>query len=295
MAITASMVKELREKTGAGMLDCKKALTENDGDINKSIDWLREKGISKAAKKADRIAAEGLCGVVVEGNKAVVYEVNSETDFVAKNEKFTDLVAKLGQVLVSSEFANIDEALNLNVDGKTVADLLTESTATIGEKISLRNALTTVKTDAQVFGAYSHMGGRIVSLTVLEGSDEVAKDVAMHVAAINPKYLSENDIEESVLEAEKKALVAEIQNDPKMANKPAQVIEKNILPGRINKFKKEICLLDQPFVKDSDFTVGKYVSDKKSSVVSFKRLEVGEGIEKKEEDFASEVMSQIKA
>ncbi len=294
MAITAQQVKELRTKSGAGILDCKKALTETDGDIAKAIDWLREKGIAKAAKKSDRIAAEGLCEIKINGNNAVVFELNSETDFVAKNENFLALLDKVGNALVSANVTTVEDALKVVLDGQTIEEVLTAATATIGEKITLRRLVNVTKDSSETFGAYKHAGGRIACVTVLANDvPEVAKDIAMHVAAINPAYLEEASISADAVEKEKAALIAEVQNDDKMKNKPMEVIEKNIIPGRIAKWKKEICLLDQPFVKDPDLTVAKYVAGKKSAVLNFIRLEVGEGIEKAENNFAEEVMSQV--
>ncbi|MEC9485066.1 MAG: translation elongation factor Ts [Candidatus Izemoplasma sp.] len=290
MAISAKLVKELRDKTGAGMMDCKKALTATDGNLDKAVDWLREKGIAKAAKKQTRIAAEGLCNVLVDGNEAVVYELNSETDFVAKNENFADLLEKVGQAILKSDANNLEEALKVDFDGETLEAALVSATAKIGEKISLRRVSRTTKTDEQVFGPYKHMGGKIVSLVVLNGDDEdVARDVAMHVAAINPKYLTQDDISDEVIAHEKEVLTNEALNE----GKPAKIVEK-MVAGRLNKYLKEICLVNQPFVKNPDLTVEQYVKQNDSEVVSFLRLEVGEGIEKRQDDFAEEVMSQVK-
>lgn len=289
--VTAQMVKELREKTGAGMLDCKKALEANDGDIKAAIDWLREKGISKAEKKASRVAAEGLCNVVVSENKALLYEVNSETDFVAKNEQFLALLNKLGEVLINSNATTDEEAFAVEVDGQTVKDLLTNATATIGEKITLRRITVVNKTDSQVFGAYKHQGGRIASLSVIEGgNDVVAKDIAMHVAANNPRYLNQESISPEVVEHERQVLRAEALNE----GKPEAIVDKMVI-GRLNKYLKEICLVNQPFVKDPDQTVEQYVKANKGSVVNYVRLEVGEGLEKKVDNFVEEVMAQVKA
>ncbi|PAT02395.1 elongation factor Ts [Candidatus Izimaplasma bacterium ZiA1] len=289
MAITASLVKQLRDKTGAGMMDCKKALTETGGDIDQAIDWLREKGISKAAKKADRIAAEGLCNVIADGNKAIIFELNSETDFVAKNSEFLDLLSSLGETIISSDATDLETALVVPMNGKTVGEIVVDATAKIGEKLSLRRVSTFTKTDSQYFGAYKHMGGRIVSLVVLEGgNEEVAKDVSMHVAAINPKYLDQSQVSPEVVEHEKQVLTNEALNE----GKPANIVEKMVM-GRLNKYLKEICLVNQPFVKNPDLTVEKYVKQFNSKIVSFTRLEVGEGIEKRVDDFASEVMAQV--
>ena len=291
MAISAKLVKELRDKTGAGMMDCKKALTETDGNLDQAVDWLREKGIAKAAKKQSRIAAEGLCNVLVNGNEAVIYELNSETDFVAKNDNFLDLLNKVGNTILNSKATNMDEALLVEVDGKTLDTVLVEATVSIGEKISLRRVTRVIKTDTQSFGAYKHMGGKIATLTVIDNvSEEVAKDVAMHVAAINPKYLNSDQISEEVIAHEKQVLTNEALNE----GKPAAIVEKMVV-GRLNKYLKEICLVNQPFVKNPDLTVEKFVKENKGQIVSFLRLEVGEGIEKRVDDFASEVMSQVNA
>lgn len=297
MAVTAQQVKQLRDITGAGMLDCKKALEQNDGDIEAAVTYLREKGIAKAAKKADRIAAEGLCNFVIEGNVAVLYELNSETDFVAKNEKFLALIDKVGETIFNSGASNTEEALQASVDGKTIEVLLSEATATIGEKMTLRRVTRIVKEDAQIFGAYKHMGGRIASVAILNGGDEVvAKDIAMHVAAQKPQYLDQSQISADTIAKEREILVhqamEENSHDPKP--KPQNILDK-MVEGRLNKQLKEICLVNQPFVKNPDETVDQYVKNAKASVVTFVRLEVGEGIEKREVDFAKEVMEQVKA
>lgn len=295
MAVTAQMVKELREKTGAGMLDCKKALEASNGVMEDAITWLREKGIAKAAKKEGRVAAEGLCNVVVKGNKAVLFELNSETDFVSKNQQFLNTLALVGEIIMDSNATTTEEALNVEKDGKSVATLLIEATSTIGEKISLRRVSVVNKKDDEVFGAYKHMGGRIVTLTVVKGADEsVAKDVAMHAAAMSPKYLSQNDISAEEIEKEKAIQTELAKNDPKNAGKPDAIIEK-MISGRLMKGFKEVCLVDQPFVKNPDITVGKYVESQKGQIVQFIRLQVGEGIEKVSTDFAAEVAAQMKA
>ena len=292
MAVTAQLVKELREKTGAGMLDCKKALEATDGNIEEAITWLREKGIAKAAKKESRVAAEGLCGVAVNGNKAVIYEVNSETDFVSKNAQFLELINTIGNALLSNDS---EDYLNITYNGETINNILISATATIGEKISLRRVTRVTKTDSENFGSYKHAGGRIAVLTVIDGGNEaVAKDVAMHVAAINPRYLSQADVPAEEIEKEKAIQIAEMKNDPKMANKPENVLE-NIVKGKLGKFLKEICLLDQQFVKNPDLTVEQFAKSEKSTIKSYIRLEVGEGIEKVETDFVAEVMAQVKA
>ena len=290
--ITASLVKELRERTGAGMMDCKKALTQTDGNIEAAIDYLRENGIAKAAKKADRIAAEGLSYIEVKGNKAVILEINSETDFVAKNEKFVALVKNVAEAILAAEPATLEEALQVEAQGGTVEAVINEGIATIGEKLSLRRFEVVTKTDADAFGAYSHMGGRIGVLTLVEGStdEEAAKDVAMHIAALAPKYLDESEVPADVLEHEKKVLTEQALNE----GKPANIVEKMIV-GRINKFLEEITVVKQKFVKDDSFTVEKFVASKGGKLAKFVRYEVGEGIEKKEDNFAEEVMSQVNA
>lgn len=289
MKISASLVKQLRDKTGAGMMDCKKALTETAGDIDQAIDWLREKGISKAAKKADRIAAEGLCNVLVKGNKAVLLELNSETDFVAKNKEFLALLDTLANSILDSNATNTEEALKIDVDGRDIERLLIDATAKIGEKFSLRNVSLHTIADNEVFGAYKHMGGRIVTLVVLEdGNANLAKDIAMHVAAINPLYLDRSQISQEVIDHENHILTQEALNE----GKPANIVEKMVV-GRLNKYLKEICLLNQPFVKNPDLTVEKFMKENNSKIKSFLRLEVGVGIEKRVEDFAAEVASVV--
>lgn len=292
MAVTASMVKELREKTGAGMMDCKKALTETGGDMEKAVDFLREKGMASAAKKADRVAAEGLALVKTEGNKAVIVEVNSETDFVAKNENFQNLVGELADHILTNAPASVEEALGQSFkDGQTVQDYISSSIAKIGEKISLRRFEIVEKQDGDVFGEYLHMGGRIGVLTVIGNSQdgELAKDIAMHVAAIKPTYVSRDEVAAEEVEREREVLKQQALNE----GKPENIVEK-MVEGRLSKFFEQVCLLDQPFVKDGDHKVGKYVQSKGAEVKSFIRYEVGEGIEKREDNFAEEVMSQVK-
>ena len=288
--ITASLVKELRERTGAGMMDCKKALTQTDGNIDAAIDYLRENGIAKAAKKADRIAAEGLSYIEVKGNKAVILEINSETDFVAKNEKFVALVKNVADAILAAEPKTLEEALQVEAQGGTVEAVINEGIATIGEKLSLRRFEVVSKTDSDAFGAYSHMGGRIGVLTLVEGStdEEAAKDVAMHIAALAPRYLDESEVPADVLEHEKKVLTEQALNE----GKPANIVEKMIV-GRINKFLEEITVVKQKFVKDDSLTVEKFVASKGGKLAKFVRYEVGEGIEKREDNFAEEVMSQV--
>jgi len=296
--VTAQMVKELREKTSAGMLDCKKALVATDGDMEAAVTWLREKGIAKAEKKASVVAAEGLCSYAINGNKAVLFELNSQTDFVAQNAKFTSLVEEVGQIILASNATDTESALNVEKGGKTLATIILEASGVIGEKISLRRVQVLTKTDSQVFGAYKHMGGRIVTVTVLEGNDEVvAKDVAMHVAALAPKYVSRNDIPAEVIEKEREIILATALNENATSAKPKpeNIIAEKIVPGRLEKSLKETCLLSQAFVKNPDQTVEAYVNSQKSAVVTFVRLEVGEGIEKVVSDFAAEVAAQSAA
>ena len=290
MAITAAMVKELREKTSAGMMDCKKALVETNGDMSAAIDWLRERGISKAAKKSDRVAAEGLCSVAIDGNTAVIFELNSETDFVAKNEQFLTLLDKLGKILVANKPASVEAALEIAVDGVTVNEMLIEATSTIGEKITLRRLTVVEKADNEFFGSYLHMGGRIAALTVVEGKEEVAKDAAMHAAAINPQYLTQSEVPAEVVTKEREILTQEALNE----GKPANIVEK-MVEGRIRKFLADVCMLEQPFVKDGDLTVAKWAANNGSTIKLFVRLEVGEGVEKVVTNFAEEVMSQVRA
>ena len=289
--ISAKLVKELRDMTGVGMMDAKRALVEVDGDMDAAVDHLREKGMAKAAKKNDRVAAEGLANVSTSGNFAAIVEVNSETDFVSKNEMFQDLVKKIATEIATNKPKSMEEALALKTDKGTIESELIEATTVIGEKISFRRYELVEKADNAAFGSYLHMGGRIAVLTVLDGTtdEEVAKDVAMHVAAINPRYVDESQIPEAELEHEKAILSEQALNE----GKPANIVEKMVI-GRLNKFKAEISLVDQPFVKDPDMTVEKYVASKGATVRSFTRFEVGEGIEKREDNFVDEVMSQVK-
>ena len=288
--ITASLVKELREKTGAGMMDCKKALEANDGNIDASIDWLREKGISKAAKKADRIAAEGLSAILTEGNNAVIVEVNSETDFVAKNEEFQGLVKTILETIIKSDAKTLEDALKLETSEGTLEELIVSKTATIGEKLSLRRFAKITKNDNETFGEYIHMGGKIAVLIVTENTDEsVAKDVAMHAAAMRPKYVKIDEVPEEEVQREKEVLTEQAMNE----GKPKDIAEKMVI-GRLNKFYKEICLEEQPFVKDDKSSVKQFVKNNGGTIKTMYRYEVGEGMEKKEENFAEEVAKQMK-
>lgn len=288
--IKAAQVKELRDKTGVGMMDAKKALVETKGDMDAAVEFLREKGVSKAAKKADRIAAEGLASVYKDGNIASIAEVNSETDFVAKNEKFQNLVAMVSKAVADSKPASVEEAQKIEVDNETIEAIITEATTTIGEKITLRRFEVVEKSDSEVFGDYEHMGGSIAVLAVIEGgNEEVARNVAMHVAAINPIYVTRENVPQEVRDHELSVLTEQAKNE----GKPDHIVEK-MVQGRLNKWLAEISLVDQPYVKDQDKTVGEYLKENNAAMKAFVRYEVGEGLEKREEDFASEVQSQLK-
>ncbi|MBQ3000931.1 MAG: elongation factor Ts [Bacilli bacterium] len=289
--VNASLIKELRDKTGAGMMDCKKALVECNGDVQAAIDWLREKGIAKAAKKASRIAAEGLCDAAFDGNYAYLYELNSETDFVAKNEKFITLMNQIGEICVANKCESAEAVLGLGAE-----ELVVNATATIGEKISLRRVQKVEKTDAQVFGFYKHMGGKIATLVVLEGGDaELAKDISMHVTASRPLYISKEDIPGDYIEKETHIQMELTKNDEKLAGKPEAALAK-IVEGKVNKQLKEICLLDQVYVKgSSNESVAQFLNQKHASIVTFVRYEVGEGMEKRVDDFAAEVAAAANA
>ncbi|MCJ0953646.1 translation elongation factor Ts [Mammaliicoccus sciuri] len=292
MAISAKLVKELREKTGAGMMDCKKALTETDGDIDKAVDYLREKGIAKAAKKADRIAAEGTTFVASKGNDAVILELNSETDFVARNEGFQNLVKEMADHILDVKPADVD-ALNASklANGQTVEEKMNEAISTIGEKLTLRRFTLKTKTDNDSFGEYLHMGGRIGVLTVVEGStnEEAAKDVAMHIAALNPKFVSRDQVSDEELAHEKEILKQQALNEGKPENIVGKMVE-----GRMRKYLEEICAVDQAFVKNPDQTVAEFLKTDGGVLVDFVRYEVGEGIEKRSDNFADEVKGQMK-
>ncbi|MFA6791364.1 MAG: translation elongation factor Ts [Candidatus Izemoplasmatales bacterium] len=295
MDITASMVKELREKTGAGMMDCKRALMETAGDLDKASEWLREKGILKAAKRTSRVAAEGVSDVAVDGNRGVVFELNCETDFVAKTDKFRALVNQVRQWLLQNPVSNEEEALALEIDGKKMSEHLLEAISGIGENITLRRVQAVEKQTEETFGTYIHMGGKIATLTVLSQADfDTAKDVAMHVAANNPLYLSMKSIPEDVLAHEKDILTKEAINENETAVKPKpESILMKIVEGRLQKNMKDICLLNQPFVKNPDQTIEEYTKAKGAVIVHFVRMAVGEGIEKKCDNFAEEVLSQV--
>ena len=310
MAITAGMVKELREMTGAGMMDCKKALTATEGDMDKAVEFLREKGLATAQKKASRVAAEGLCKTLVseDGKKAVVVEVNAETDFVAKNDKFQGYVAQVAEQVMETEAADVETFLaeTWKFDTtKTVNEALAAQIAVIGENMNIRRFAKVEEANGFV-ASYTHMGGKIGVLVDVETDvvndavKEMAKNVAMQIAALNPKYTDESEVSADFIAHEKEILMAQIQNDPKESQKPEKVIQ-GMIAGRIKKEMKEICLLDQVYVKaeDGKQSVAKYVeqvakeNSAKIAVKGFVRFETGEGIEKKEENFAEEVAKQM--
>ncbi|MBR6133200.1 MAG: elongation factor Ts [Bacilli bacterium] len=290
MMISASMVKDLREQTGAGMMDCKKALTECDGDLEKAVDWLREKGIAKSAKKESRIAAEGLAKIFVKGNRAVMIEINAETDFVSKNDEFKELLDTVGNTILDSNVKTLEEALELSCGEGTIADLMVAKTAKIGEKLDFRRLEVVEKEDNENFGAYSHMGGKITVITVVEGAnEEVAKDVAMQAAAMGPKYVFKEDVPEEEVNREREVLKEQAMNE----GKPADIAEK-MVEGRLRKYFEEVCLSLQAFIKDGDINVDKYVTNNGGKLKSMVMFKVGEGIQKREENFVDEVMAQIK-
>lgn len=290
--ITAALVKELRDKTGAGILDCKKALTETNGDIEKAVVWLREQGIATAAKKSSRIAAEGLTRALVIDNEAIVLEMNSETDFVAKNELFLSLLDNIAHLILKEKPANLEAALALNYENGTVNDAITNATATIGEKITLRRFELLSKTDDQIFGSYMHMGGTISAISVLTGGDDdVAKNIAMQVASMSPSFVKKEDMDETFINNERAVQKEIVANDESLANKPEKVLA-GIIEGRLSKSLKELCLVDQIYFKEPDLNVGQYLKNHNAVVDTFVRYAVGEGIEKREDNFVEEVMSQ---
>lgn len=288
----AKLIKQLKDMSNAGLMDCKKALEATNGDIDEAIKYLREKGISKAAKKADRVAVEGLSNIIVDGNNAVIYEVNCETDFVSANEKFKALVDVIGKTLINGNATTLEEALSLPTEDGTLNDTIINVTATMGEKISLRRFTKLTKTDSQNFGDYIHMGGKIAVLTIIEGANqEVAKDVAMHSAAMRPQYVKSSDVPTEALEEEMKIIKEQLLNE----GKPEKIIEERIMPGKVEAYYSEVCLENQVFVKaENGETVAKFVENNGGEIISMIRYEVGEGMEKKEENFVEEVMNQIK-
>lgn len=296
-AITAQMVKDLRETTGCGMMDCKKALSATDGDFDKAVDFLREKGLATAQKKAGRIASEGLVDILVEGNIGAMVEVNSETDFVAKNAEFQTFVKNVARQVIAVNPADTEALLESKFidDGSvTIKDMLTEKIAKIGENMNVRRF---ARFEGNVVG-YVHMAGRIGVMVKVEGemtdaAKEAAKDAAMQIAALNPLYLSKDTVPAEDVEKEKAIIIAQIKEDPKNASKPDQIIEK-MVGGKINKFYEQNCLLQQAFVKDDSVKVEKYLADNGIKLVDFVRFEKGEGLEKKVDDFAAEVASMAK-
>ena len=290
MEVTASMVKELRESTGAGMMDCKKALAECDGSMEAAVDWLREKGIAKSAKKESRIAAEGLANIFVDGDKAIILEVNSETDFVSKNDEFKEMIENIGKTLLSANVKTMEEAMEVKYEDGTINDYIVAKTAKIGEKLSLRRFEILEKGKDEVFGAYLHMGGKIAALSLLSGAnEEVAKDVAMQSAAMKARYLDADSVPAEEVEKERKVLKEQAMEE----GKPADIAEK-MVEGRLKKFFKEICLVEQAFIKDGDVDVKTYVKNNGGEIKNCIRYEVGEGMEKREDNFAEEVMNQVK-
>ena len=290
MEITASMVKDLRETSGAGMMDCKKALTECNGDMDAAMNYLREKGIAKSAKKESRIAAEGLANIFIDGNKAIIIEVNSETDFVSKNEEFVNMINIIGESLLKSEAKSMEDAMEIETPNGKIADYIISMVAKIGEKLSLRRFEIITKNNDEVFGKYLHMGGKIAALTIVKNtSEDVAKDVAMQAAAMKPLYLNIESVPAADLENERKIQKQLAMNE----GKPADIAEK-MVDGRINKFYKEVCLVEQPFVKDSNLSIKQFVANNGGEVIKMIRYEVGEGMEKRSDNFAEEVMNQVK-
>ena len=288
--ITAAIVKELRERTGAGMMDCKKALVATEGDMEKAIDFLREKGLSQAAKKAGRVAAEGaVVAYVTEDRKTgVIVEVNCETDFVGKNENFQALAKTIAAHIVNTNPADVDALLTSEMDGKAVKDVVTEAVAKIGENISVRRFVRYESAEGKVY-SYIHGGGKIGVLVDMKGGDaELGKDIAMQVAAANPQFLDRSVVPASELEHEKEILTEQARNE----GKPENIIAKMVM-GRINKYYKEVCLVDQEFIRDGDLTISKLLKSKNAEVARFARFQLGEGIEKKKENFAEEVAAFV--
>ncbi|WP_040929144.1 translation elongation factor Ts [Nosocomiicoccus massiliensis] len=288
--ITAQLVKELREKTGAGMMDCKKALQETDGNIEEAIQYLREKGIASAGKKADRIATEGLIEIAVDGNDAAIVEINAETDFVARNEQFQSLVKKIAEHIVKTKPANLEELNASELDGQSVEEVMKSAIATIGENMNIRRFEVLTKPENGAFGEYIHMGGTIGVLSVIEGSTDeaIAKDVSMHAAALNPQYAKQDEVPQEELDKEREVL----RNQALEEGKPENIVDK-MVEGRMRKFLEEIVIGPQPFVKDSDKTVDQFLKENNAELVTFVRFGLGEGLEKRNEDFAAEVKGQM--
>ena len=288
MALDVALIKQLRDRTGAGMSDCKKALEETNNDIDAACDWLREKGIAKAAKKSSRIAAEGTTFVTVKGNDAIILEVNSETDFVAKSDAFKALVCEVAEFLLNAKPASVEDGKNLT------ADMFTNATVKIGEKLDLRRFEIVSKNDNQTFGSYVHMGGKISVLTLLDGENaEIAQGLSMHTAANKPLYLSTADIPAEAIAQETNIQMEAAKTDEKLAGKPANVLE-NIIKGKVSKYFAESVLLEQDYLLEPGTKVGQYLKNNKLSLVNFVRYETGEGIAKRVENFAEEVQKQMK-
>ena len=295
MAFTAKDVMTLREKSGAGMLDCKKALQDADGDMEKAAELLRERGIAKAVKKEGRIAAEGVVGAYVSGNTGVLVEINCESDFVSKGDKFHGIVDTVAKIAADNKPADVDALLACPAEGGTVKDFITAQTAVIGEKISLRR-FAIYETEGKI-ETYIHMGGKVGvmvdAVDVTAGSEETLHDVALQIAASRPSYITKDEVPADVIEKEKEIMLVQMQNDEKNAKKPKEILEK-IVMGKLGKFYSENCLMLQPFVKDDSKTVAEVIGSK-FNVVRFVRYEMGEGIEKKSEDLSEEVAKQVAA
>lgn len=290
MNITASMVKDLREASGAGMMDCKKALQEANGNMDEAINYLREKGIAKSLKKESRIAAEGLASIYQEDAKAIILEVNSETDFVSKNDEFKEMIEIIGTTLLKANPENLDDALSVKYEDGTIADFIINKTAKIGEKLSLRRFEIVEKTKEDTFGVYIHMGGKIASLVLIKGNnEEVAKDVAMQEAAMKPLFVFPKDVPDDVLDNEKMIAKEQALNEGK-----TEEIANKMVDGKIKKYYKENCLTEQVFIKDDKISVNEYLKKNNCELLKVIRYEVGEGMAHREENFAEEVMNQIK-
>lgn len=294
--ITPQKVKELRERTQAGFMDCQKALAESNGDIDKAIEWLREKGISKAAKKADAIAAEGITNAIIRDNECLVIEVNSQTDFVAKNDEFINLVNGIIDAIFTNKKTDKDSVEKMKLsNGKDIKTACVEATAKIGEKIEFRRATLLTKNANQSFGAYQHNNSKVSSAVLIDGNvdESFGKDIAMHLTAMNPRFLSKDNVDKKWLESERKILIEKSKEESKNSQKDPKFMDK-IIDGRLNKILAENCLEEQPFFKDGSLTVKKLLEQKNAKIIEMVRFELGEGIEKKVDDFASEVAAQMK-
>lgn len=285
-----NLVKELREKSGAGILDCKKALEANDNDIEASMTWLREKGIASAGKKADRIAAEGLAKIAIDGNFAVICEINAETDFVSKNEMFLELVDTVSKAVLAAKPASLEDAMKINIEGETLEEYMATKQAIIGEKLTFRRFEIVEKTSTQTFGDYLHQGGRIAVLTLVEGdSYEAARESSLQVAAMGAKFVSSEDVDQASLDAERDVLRTQALNE----GRPENIVDK-MVEGRMRKYFEEVCLKEQKYFKNPEQTMEQFTKSLGCEILSFVAYTVGEGIEKKEDNFAEEVMSQVR-